>query len=98
MAKQGRVVALGPLVFFSTATGNAWMLDMEDRFALCLMIEGTRGPVTVVETRENFAIEWEGTFRIDGDVMIYKDNAGVSRRMHGCPTMQILALQALARS
>jgi hypothetical protein len=98
IAKQGRVIALGPLVLFSTATGDAWMLDLEDRFALCLMIEGTRGPVKIDETRENFAIEWEGTFRIDGDVMIYNDNTGVSRRILGCPTMQILALQALGRS
>jgi hypothetical protein len=97
MAKQSRVVALGPLIFFSTATGDAWILDVEDNFALCLMAEGKRQPATIDETRERFAIQWEGTFRIDGKVMIYNDNTGESRRILGYPTSEIITLQALAR-
>jgi hypothetical protein len=34
------VVTLGPLVFFSTETGDAWMLDPADGLALCLARDG----------------------------------------------------------
>lgn len=33
---DSRVVSSGPLVFFSSETGDAWMIDPEDHFALCL--------------------------------------------------------------
>ena len=55
------------LVFFSTATGDAWLLDADDSLALCLAVEGKRQPVKIDETPEQFAIEWEGTFEIDGE-------------------------------
>jgi hypothetical protein len=50
------------LVFFSTATGNAWVLDAEDNLALPLAAAGTRLPFAITETPERFAIEWAGTF------------------------------------
>lgn len=34
MAEDSRVVSLPPLVFFSTTTGDAWVLDAEDNLAL----------------------------------------------------------------
>lgn len=42
---DARVVTLGQLVFFSTETGDAWLLDPEDRLALCLAKAGRRLPV-----------------------------------------------------
>ena len=35
-----RFVTLGQLLFFSTDTGDAWMLDPEDHLALCLATAG----------------------------------------------------------
>jgi hypothetical protein len=35
-AHDSRVVGLGSLVFFSTQTGDAWMLDPTDSLAVCL--------------------------------------------------------------
>jgi len=46
---------LGQLVFFSTETGDAWLLDPEDRMALCLAKEGSRLPVQIVETATRYA-------------------------------------------
>jgi hypothetical protein len=82
-------VSLGPLVFFSTATGDAWLLDAEDSLALCLAREGTRVPVTITETPERFAIEWAGTFRLKGEAMTFVDNLGSSRTIFGYPTREI---------
>jgi hypothetical protein len=37
---DARVVSLPPLVFFSTETGDAWVLDPEDNLGLCLARDG----------------------------------------------------------
>jgi len=95
LAEDARVVSLGPLVFFSTETGDAWVLDSEDNLALQLAAAGTRLPFAITETRERFAIEWAGTFRIEGDLMIFAEKAGRLRTIMGYPTREIAA--ALAR-
>src|SRR5439155_20839830 len=35
-AGEARIISLGPLEFFSTETGDAWVLDPSDRLARCL--------------------------------------------------------------
>jgi len=44
LQQDSRVVTFGPLVFFSTQTGDAWVLDPADRFATCLARGGSRLP------------------------------------------------------
>ena len=41
---DSRVVSFGPLVFFSSETGDAWMIDPEDHFALWLAQGGEPQP------------------------------------------------------
>ena len=36
MAEDARIISLRPLVFFSTPTGDAWMLDAEDGLAFAV--------------------------------------------------------------
>ena len=97
IAEDARVVSLGPLVFFSTATGDAWVLDAEDNLALQLAAAGTRLPFAITETRERFAIEWAGTFEIEGDLMTFTDKAGRVRTIIGYATREIAAALARAR-
>ena len=96
MAADARVVTLQPLVFFSTATGDAWVLDAEDNLALPLAAAGTRLPFAIAETPERFAIEWAGTFLIEGELMIFADRAGGARTIIGYPTREIA--EALVRA
>jgi hypothetical protein len=98
MAEDARIVSLRPLVFFSTATGDAWVLDAEDSLALPLAAARTRLPFTITETPERFAIEWTGTFQIDNEAMMFTDRAGKVRRIVGYPTQQIAAALAQAGS
>src|SRR5206468_11670813 len=63
-----RVVGLGSLVLFSTQTGDAWMLDPDDEFALCLMKDGEPKPCEINETDTKFAIQWTGRYRIEGSL------------------------------
>ncbi|MFQ5923718.1 MAG: hypothetical protein ACE5M4_12830 [Anaerolineales bacterium] len=86
---DSRVVTLGPLVFFSTDTGDAWMLDPEDSMALCLARDGSRMLVNIKETEERYAIEWSSIYRIDGDVMTFLDRSGRQKSILGYPTEEI---------
>ena len=58
MEGDARIVTLGPLLFFSTETGDAWMLDPADHLALCLAKAGEPLPASIVETADTFMIEW----------------------------------------
>ena len=98
MAEDARIVSLPPLVFFSTATGDAWMLDADDSLAVQLVAAKTRLPFPITETPERFAIEWPGSFRIDRDTMIFTDKAGRVRAISGYPSRQLVAALARARS
>jgi len=57
---DGRIVSIGPLVFFSTNTGDAWMLAPADHLAVRLALAGDPLPVLIEETEERFAIGWLG--------------------------------------
>jgi hypothetical protein len=55
--RDARCIVVGILVFFSTATGDAWMLDLEDRFALGLARDGVRSPARILEIEGRMAVE-----------------------------------------
>jgi hypothetical protein len=93
---EGRLVTLGSLVLFSTETGDAWMLDVEDSSALCLARSGERQPFAIVDAPTTFSIEWNGSFRIEDQAFIVTDSAGTTSSMFGYPIAQIReALHAL---
>ena len=91
---EGCVVTLGPLVFFSTETGDAWVLDPSDGHAHCLLREGERTPLTVMDRGGQVAIEWTASYAIDGDAFTFADSQGRMRNVLGYPTRQILAAGA----
>jgi tetratricopeptide (TPR) repeat protein len=64
-AGESRVVSLPPLVFFSTADGDAWILDAEDNLAARLMRgkEALPSPLRA-ETGTNYEISWNSRFDI----------------------------------
>jgi hypothetical protein len=93
--REGRLVTLGSLILFSTETGDAWMLDPEDGFAMCLARDGFEQPFTIIDTPTNFGIEWNADYRIDGDAFTVSDRAGQVRTIFGYPTREIL--QAMHR-
>ncbi len=91
-AGDSRVVGFGQLVFFSTDTRDAWMLDWEDELAICLMRDGVALPYELGETDRRFAIRWQGRYRIDGQLFSYIDNETPTnaRTIGGYPTDVIL--------
>lgn len=72
--RDARIVTLGPLVLFSTETGDAWLLDPADRLAARLARNGESEPIHIEETDTTFAIGWKGSYRIDGPAFVYSDH------------------------
>jgi hypothetical protein len=88
---EARIVSIGPLVFFSTDTGDAWMLEPADQLAARLACGGDPLPVQIDETDTSYAIGWQGNYQIDGDTFVYEDNQ--SRRINairGYPAKKLL--------
>jgi hypothetical protein len=70
---DGRIVAIGQLVLFSTDTGDAWLLDRSDLRAARLARDGESEPVHIEETDTAFTIGWKGSYRIEGPAFVYSD-------------------------
>jgi hypothetical protein len=87
--RDARVVSLGPLLFFSTNAGDAWVLDPEERFARCLAKEGNALAPGIAETPESCSVEWTTDYRIDGDLMVFVDRSGGVRTVAGYPVTEI---------
>jgi len=87
---DGRMVTIGPLILFSTDTGDAWLLDVTDQLAVRLARDGDPEPIHLEETDATFAIEWKGHYRIEGSAFVYADRAtGRVTTVLGYPTQKI---------
>lgn len=87
---DGRIVTLGQLVLFSTASGDAWVLDPADHLATRLARDGDPLPVNIQETDTAFTIGWNGHYRIDGAAFVYSDReSGRVITILGYPTHRI---------
>jgi hypothetical protein len=88
--REPRLVTLGPLVFFSTGSGDAWMLDPADGFSIWLACGGTPLSYRIEETPESFAVGWDRHFQIEDGVFITTDQSGQVTSFAGYPTESIL--------
>ena len=90
---DARFVSVGPLVFFSTQTGDAWMLDPSEQLAARLTRDGDPEPIDFQETDTNFAIGWKGNYHIEGRAFVYADReSGRVTAILGYPTAKITQL------
>ena len=90
---DARFVTVGPLVFFWTETGDAWMLDPCDQLAARLARDGDPASIEFQETDSDFAIGWKGDYHIEGRAFVYADReAGRIITILGYPTAEIAQL------
>ena len=85
-----RIVRLGALLLFSSRSGDAWLLDVEDGLALCLARLGEKQPFRITETATNFSIEWAANYQIEGERFIVIEPSGQVRTIIGYPTREIM--------
>jgi hypothetical protein len=90
-SEDSRWVRIGNLALFSTGTGDAWLLNLEDRFAMCLCRDGEPQPFRIMETADTLAIEWTADFAIEGTAFVVQERSGRVVAIHGYPTAEILA-------
>jgi hypothetical protein len=92
---EGRFVTVGPLVLFSTDTGDAWLLDPADRLAARLARNGDPEDVYFEESDSRFAIGWTGNYRIDGNTFTFIDrDTGTITTILGYPTLRLAQLNS----
>ena len=92
-AHDGRFVTIGPLVLFSTDTGDAWLLAPADRLAARLARDGDPEDVYFEESDSRFAIGWKGNYRIDGNTFTFIDrDTGSISTILGYPTLRLSQL------
>ena len=70
---DSRFVTVGGLAFFSTDTGDAWILDPADHLAARVARDGDPESLYFEETTTTFAIAWKGNYRLDGNAFLYID-------------------------
>jgi len=90
--RQPCVVRLGQIVYFSTESGDAWMLDPEDGYATCLARDCEPRPIPIQETSAKLAIEWSADYRIEGDAFTVVEHCGSAYTVLGYPIAQIQRL------
>lgn len=94
-ACESRIVTVGPVVLFSTETGDAWVLDPADHVAMQVARESDPLPVQIEETNAGFTIGWGGPYRIEGHAFVYvAENSRTVRTILGYPTQLIEAESA----
>jgi hypothetical protein len=90
---DARFVTAGALAFFSTETGDAWLLDPADHVAARVARDGDPEPIYFEETDTSFAIGWKGNYRIDDHTFVYIDrDTGRISSIVGYPTRKIAEL------
>ena len=91
---DGRLVTVGPLVLFSTETGDAWLLDPADHLAARVARDGDPEEIHFEETETSFAIGWKGNYQIDGDAFVFidRDTARITTVL-GYPTRRLAQLE-----
>jgi hypothetical protein len=97
-AQEARVISLGPLLFFSSETGDAWVLEPADRLARCLGRAGVALPTGIVETPDTFSIEWQATYALDGEVFIVAEGDGRVTTIVGYPVDAIRHVMELVEA
>ena len=90
LAMRARAVKLGQIVFFSTATGDAWMLDPGEGTAACLARAGDALAIPIRESAAELAIEWNADYHIDGRAFtVVERDSGSARTILGYPIVEI---------
>ncbi len=86
---ESRIVTFGSLLFFSTESGDAWMLDPEDSLALRLASAGDPAPSRIFETEDSYAVQWDASYTIKGDEFQVTEESGRMKVILGYPTPEI---------
>jgi hypothetical protein len=73
--------ACPPFVVFSTGIGDAWLLEPDERVAMCLLWHGEREVIGVSEDPSRIEVAWDGGYELLGDFFhVDTDNPKIGER------------------
>ena len=91
---QPSAIRIGLIVLFSTATRDAWMIEVQTGSAARLACAGEIRPIPIEETSGKFEIAWDSRHRLDDDNFTVIENDGNTETFSGYPVAQIRHLIA----
>jgi len=85
LAGENTIVMIGPLMFIAYDGGDAFVLDLEDKYACQICADGKKQHYPLFETETKWIFNWPWRyFLAEGDVWFEKCNGGDSS---GLPSM-----------
>jgi len=90
LARTPAVMALGVFVLFSTATGDAWLLEVTDMDAIQVAEAGEKIDVQIEENPETIEINWSHKFEVRNKQFVltsYKDESEDVRKDYPAHTI-----------
>jgi hypothetical protein len=84
--RESTLTTVESLIFFSTKTGDAWILNTDKGFAKCLRRDGEKQPITINDVAPYPGIDWDAEYHIKGRMFIVMEFSGASCSIIGYPT------------
>ena len=96
-AGMGKAIVVGPeaasppLVLFSTTDGDAWLLDVDNCWAACLMSHFVDEPIKLRNASDGLEVAWDGDFELRGPFFILSrvGEGGIEKVIAGFPLEQL---------
>ena len=63
----GPELEVGPFVLFSTGIGDAWLLEPDEKLAMCLVWQGAPQEIGIRDDPGRMEIKWDGVYELLGD-------------------------------
>ncbi len=71
--RKNALYTLGVFVFFSTDTGDGWLLEISEMDALQVARDGVAIDVEIVENEETIEVNWSHKFSVRNKLFQVKD-------------------------
>ena len=84
-----KIISFEKLIMFSTNDGDAWIIDIEDNGAHCLMKEFKRQSFSAVNTPDSFYIRWGSRYSLEGNKFIVLGDDGKGTVYYQYPVSEI---------
>lgn len=96
----GSELLVGPFVLFSTGKGDAWLLEPDERLAICLVWQGARQDFGLRDDPTQLEVEWDCEYELLGDFFRVESEHPVigSRALGGYPLREVRELLDKAQS
>ena len=91
------IIRLNELILFSTETGDAWIIDTDNNFAVCLVKAGIKQKYKLIDAANQFGFDWDYGYQIDGDKFTVINKMGGIRTIIGYPLKEIEKIRQKAR-